>query len=76
MKEKISTFWNDHKKTIFTVAELTATAAMTAQAIVSVVKLANELRDDENDELLETESWPSDDDLIQALTDHKNSLNN
>ena len=68
MKEKISTFWNDHKKTIFTVAELTATAAMTAQAIVSVVKLANELRDDENDENdeeLETEVQLSDE-QIQA----------
>lgn len=63
MKEKISTFWNDHKKTIFTVAELTATAAMTAQAIVQVVKLANELRDDENDEQLEIEGQISDDDL-------------
>ena len=73
MKEKISTFWNDHKKTIFTVAELTATAAMTAQAIVSVVKLANELRDDENDELLEIEGQISDDDLTPALND---TLNN
>ena len=73
MKEKISTFWNDHKKTIFTVAELTATAAMTAQAIVSVVKLANELRDDEHDELLEIEGQISDDDLTQALND---TLNN
>lgn len=63
MKEKISKFWNDHKKTIFTVAELTATAAMTAQAIVQVVKLANELRDDENDEPLEIEGQISDDDL-------------
>ena len=72
MKEKISTFWNDHKKTIFTVAELTATAAMTAQAIVSVVKLANELRDDEHDEL-EIEGQISDDDLTQALND---TLNN
>lgn len=65
MKEKISKFWNDHKKTIFTVAELTATAAMTAQAIVQVVKLANELRDDENDEELETEVQLSDE-QIQA----------
>ena len=73
MKEKISTFWNDHKKTIFTVAELTATAAMTAQAIVQVVKLANELRDDENDEPLEIEGQISDDDLTQALND---TLNN
>ena len=72
MKEKISTFWNDHKKTIFTVAELTATAAMTAHAIVSVVKLANELRDDEHDEL-EIEGQISDDDLTQALND---TLNN
>ena len=63
MKEKISKFWNDHKKTIFTVAELTATAAMTAQAIVQVVKLANELHDDENDEQLEIEGQISDDDL-------------
>ena len=63
MKEKISKFWNDHKKTIFTVAELTATAAMTTRAIVSVVKLANELRDDENDEQLEIEGQISDDDL-------------
>ena len=63
MKEKISKFWNDHKKTIFTVAELTATAAMTAQAIVQVVRLANELRDDENDEPLEIEGQISDDDL-------------
>ena len=68
MKEKISTFWNDHKKTILTVAELTATAAMTAQAIVQVVKLANELRDDENDEPLEIEGQISDDDLTQAPT--------
>ena len=68
MKEKISKFWNDHKKTIFTVAELTATAAMTAQAIVSVVKLANELRDDENDEQLEIEGQISDEDLTQAPT--------
>ena len=63
MKEKISKFWNDHKKTIFTVAELTATAAITTRAIVSVVKLANELRDDENDEQLEIEGQISDDDL-------------
>lgn len=73
MKEKISKFWNDHKKTIFTVAELTATAAMTAQAIVQVVKLANELRDDENDEPLEIEGQFSDEDLTQALND---TLNN
>ena len=72
MKEKISKFWNDHKKTIFTVAELTATAAMTAQAIVSVVKLANELRDDENEQL-EIEGQISDDDPTQALND---TLNN
>ncbi len=70
MKEKISKFWNDHKKTIYTVAELTATAAMTAHAIVSVVKLANELRDDEQ---LEIEGQISDDDLTQALND---TLNN
>ena len=69
MKEKISKFWNDHKKTIFTVAELTATAAMTTHAIVSVVKLANELRDDENDEQLEIEGQFSDEDLTQALND-------
>ena len=68
MKEKISKFWNDHKETIFIVAELTATAAMTAQAIVSVVKLANELRDDENDEQLEIEGQISDEDLTQAPT--------
>ena len=73
MKEKISKFWNDHKKTIFTVAELTATAAMTANAIVQVFKLANELRDDENDEQLEIEGQISDDDLTQALND---TLNN
>ena len=73
MKEKISTFWNDHKKTIFTVAELTATAAMTTQAIVSVVKLANELRDDENDEQLEIEGQISDDDLTHALDDDLNN---
>ena len=70
MKEKISKFWNDHKKTIYTVAELTATAAMTTHAIVSVVKLANELRDDEQ---LEIEGQISDDDLTQALND---TLNN
>ena len=73
MKEKISKFWNDHKKTIFTVAELTATAAMTTRAIVSVVKLANELRDDENDEQLEIEGQISDDDLTQALNDTINN---
>ena len=73
MKEKISTFWNDHKKTIYAVAELTATAAMTARAIVSVVKFANELRDDENDEQLEIEGQFSDEDLTQALND---TLNN
>ena len=73
MKEKISKFWNDHKKTIFTVAELTATAAITTRAIGSVVKLANELRDDENDEQLEIEGQISDDDLTQALND---TLNN
>ena len=73
MKEKISKFWNDHKKTIYTVAELTATAAMTAHAIVSVVKLANELRDDENDEQLEIEGQISDDDLTQALNDDLNN---
>ena len=60
MKEKISKFWNDHKKTIYNVAELTTTAAITAHAIVSVVKLANELRDDEQ---LEIEGQISDDDL-------------
>ena len=73
MKEKISKFWNDHKKTIYTVAELTTAAAMTAHAIVSVVKLANELRDDENDEQLEIEGQISDEDLTQALND---TLNN
>ena len=68
MKEKISKFWNDHKTTISIAIGLTAVAATTAQAIVQVVKLANELRDDENDELLEIEGQISDEDLTQAPT--------
>lgn len=72
MKEKISKFWNDHKETIFIVAELTATAAITSQAIVNVIKLATELREYENEQL-EIEGQISDDDLTQALND---TLNN
>ena len=67
MKEKISKFWNDHKETIFIVAELTATAAITSQAIVSVIKLATELREYENEQL-EIEGQISDEDLTQAPT--------
>ena len=63
MKEKINKFWNDHKKTIAIVVGLTATAASTTVTIVNVVRLANELRDDENDEQLEIEGQISDDDL-------------
>ena len=73
MKEKISKFWNDHKTTISIVIGLTAVAATTAQTVVQVVKLANELRDDENDEPLEIEGQFSDEDLTQALND---TLNN
>lgn len=72
MKEKISKFWNDHKETIFIVAELTATAAITSQAVVNVIKLATELREYENEQL-EIEGQISDDDLTQALND---TLNN
>ena len=68
MKEKINKFWNDHKTTISIVIGLTAVAATTAQTVVQVVKLANELRDDENDEPLEIEGQISDDDLTQAPT--------
>ena len=67
MKEKINKFWNDHKTTISIVIGLTAVAATTAQTVVQVVKLANELRDDENDEPLEIEGQFSDD-LTQAPT--------
>ena len=73
MKEKINKFWNDHKTTISIVIGLTAVAATTAQTVVQVVKLANELRDDENDEPLEIEGQFSDEDLTQALND---TLNN
>lgn len=73
MKEKINKFWNDHKKTIAIVVGLTATAASTTLTIVNVVRLANELRDDENDEQLEIEGQFSDDDLTQVLND---TLNN
>ena len=69
MKEKINKFWNDHKTTISIVIGLTAVAATTAQTVVQVVKLANELRDAENDEPLEIEGQFSDDDLTQALND-------
>ena len=63
MKEKISKFWNDHEKTIAIVVGLTTTAASTALTVFNVVRLANELRDDENDEQLEIEGQISDDDL-------------
>ena len=69
MKEKINKFWNDHKTTISIAIGLTAVAATTAQTVVQVVKLANELRDDENDEPLEIEGQFSDEDLTQALND-------